>query len=109
MNIEATRILEGIGIEVWANLMTGIPTETKAEVIDTVMMAKEIKKIQKRAILSWAAYTPHPGSDLFKYCTDNDLSLVKKSEDYRRYFEGRMNPKIRGVDYGFLEWAVSQV
>ncbi len=108
MNVEAAKILNDIGITVWANLMVGIPTETKAEVMDTVIMAKAVKDIQPRAILSWASYTPHPGSELFKYCEDNDLSLVKKAEDYRRYFEGKMNPKIKGVDYGFLEWAVSR-
>ena len=107
-NIEATEILNKIGISTWANLMVGIPTETKLEVLETVDMAKRIKTIQPSAILSWASYTPHPGSDLFTYCEENKLSLVKKSEDYRRYFEPD-NPKIKGVDYGFLQWAVSQV
>lgn len=107
-NIEATEILSKIGVSVWANLMVGIPTETKTEVLDTVDMAKKIKTIDPKAILSWASYTPHPGSDLYTYCEDNDLSLIKKSEDYRRYFEPD-NPKIKGVDYGFLAWAVGQV
>lgn len=106
-NIKAAEILNKIGIDIWANLMIGIPTETKAEVIETVVMAKKIKEIQPRAILSWASYTPHPGSYLYDYCKENDLSLIKKASDYRRYFEGRMSPKIKGVDYGFLEWAVS--
>ncbi len=107
-NIEATEILSKIGVSTWANLMVGIPTETKLEVLETVDMAKRIKEIDPKAILSWASYTPHPGSDLYTYCEENDLSLVKKSEDYRRYFEPD-NPKIKGVDYGFLAWAVSQV
>lgn len=107
-NIKAAEILNKIGIDIWANLMVGIPTETKAEVIETVQMAQKIKQIQPRAILSWASYTPHPGSELFDYCQENDLSLIKQASDYRRYFEGRMSPKIRGVDYKFLEWAVSQ-
>jgi len=107
-NIGATEILCQLGISTWANLMVGIPTETRLEVLQTVEMAQRIKAIDPKAILSWASYTPHPGSDLYTYCEDNDLSLVKKSEDYRRYFEPD-NPKIKGVDYNFLAWAVSQV
>src|SRR3972149_7795291 len=106
-NLEAARILNEIGIDIWANLMVGIPTETKAEVIETVQMAKKIKEIQPRAILSWASYTPHPGSELYEYCKEHDLSLVKNSVDYRRYFE-KDNPKIKGIDYQFLSWAIGQ-
>ncbi len=107
-NIKAAEILNEIGIDIWGNLMIGIPTETTSEVIETVQMAKRIKEIQPRAILSWASFTPHPGSDLFEYCKENNLSLIKHSADYRRYFEPN-NPKIKGVDYNFLAWAVSQV
>ena len=107
-NIEAAEILNDIGIDIWSNLMVGIPTETTSEVIETVQMAKRIKEIQPRAMLSWASYTPHPGSDLFEYCKENDLSLIKHSADYRRYFEPN-NPKIKGVDYNFLSWAIGQV
>jgi len=107
-NIEAAAILNDLGISVWSNLMVGIPTETKTEVIETVQMAQKIKAIQPKAILSWASYTPHPGSDLYDYCEEHRLSLVKKSADYRRYFEPD-NPKIKGVDYEFLSWAVAQV
>jgi radical SAM superfamily enzyme YgiQ (UPF0313 family) len=106
-NIKAAEILNKIGVQVWANLMVGIPTETKSEVLDTVLMAQKIKAIQPRAILSWASYTPHPGSDLYNYCEERGLSLVEKSADYRRYFEPD-NPKIKGVDYNFLSWAVAQ-
>jgi len=107
-NLEAARILNGIGIDIWGNLMVGIPTESKAEVIKTIQMAKKIKEIQPQAILSWASYTPHPGSELYDYCKEHDLSLVKNSADYRRYFE-KDNPKIRGIDYQFLSWAIGQV
>ena len=107
-NLEAARILNGLGIDIWGNLMVGIPTESKAEVIKTIQMAKKIKEIQPQAILSWASYTPHPGSELYDYCKEHDLSLVKNSADYRRYFE-KDNPKIRGIDYQFLSWAIGQV
>lgn len=107
-NIKAAEILNKIGIDVWCNLMVGIPTETKSEVIETVQMAQKIKRIQPRAILSWASFTPHCGSDLHDYCEEHDLSLIKKSVDYRRYFEPD-NPKIKGVDYKFLSWAIGQV
>jgi hypothetical protein len=50
-------------------------------------------------------YTPHPGSDLYEYCVENDLSLITSHDQYRR------NPtevKIKGQDYEFLKWALDE-
>jgi len=52
-----------------------------------------------------AFYTPHPGSDLYTYCIENDLSLIQDHGSYRR------NPdeaKIKGVDYDWLAWALTE-
>lgn len=99
-NYEAGRICKRLGIRVWANFMLGIPTETKKEVLETVNMIKRIKPY----VPSPAFYTPHPGSDLYEFCIKNDLSLIKKHEDYKRSPEGR---KIKGVDYEFLGKALA--
>jgi hypothetical protein len=50
-------------------------------------------------------YTPHPGSDLYDYCVEHDLSLITSHDQYRR------NPtevKIKGQDYEFLQWALQE-
>jgi radical SAM superfamily enzyme YgiQ (UPF0313 family) len=100
-NLEAARICKKYGIKVWANYMLGLPTETKEEVMDTVSMLKEIDP-------DWyspAFYTPHPGSDLYDYCIEHDLSLITSHDQYRR------NPwdiKIRGQDHEFLQRALEE-
>ena len=106
-NIRSVEILNSIGIIAWSNIMLGLPTETLNEATETILMAKKIKKIQQRAIISIAVFTPHPGSDLYDYCMERNLSLIKQHSDYRRYFDG--TPKIKGVNYQYLSWAISQI
>jgi len=95
-NIEAGRICHNLGVQIWANYMLGLPTETPEEAMDTVRMLKKIDP----DYYSPAFYTPHPGSDLYTYCIENDLSLITDHDSYRR------NPtelKIKGHDYEFLQ------
>jgi len=101
INLEAARICRKYGIKIWANYMLGLPTETKEEVLETISMLKEIDP----DYYSPAFYTPHPGSDLYDYCIENDLSLITSHDQYRR------NPtevKIKGQDYEFLKWALEE-
>jgi anaerobic magnesium-protoporphyrin IX monomethyl ester cyclase len=99
VNLKAAKISRKYGISVWANYMLGLPTETKEEMLDTISMLKEIDP----DYYSPAFYTPHPGSDLYTYCIENDLSLITSHDQYRR------NPtetKIKGQDPEFLNWAL---
>ncbi len=101
INIKAAKICKKYGIVIWANYMLGIPTETKEEVMETISMLKEIDP----DYYSPAFYTPHPGSDLYDYCIENDLSLITSHDQFRR------NPtemKIKGLDYDFLMWALEE-
>ncbi len=79
--------------------MLGLPTETKEEVLETISMLKLIDP----DYYSPAFYTPHPGSDLYQYCVEHDLSLITNHDDYRRNPTGA---KIKGQDYEFLNWAL---
>ena len=99
-NIAAGRICRKYGIAIWANYMLGLPTETKEEVLETISMLREIDPDYH----SPAFYTPHPGSDLYDYCIENDLSLILDHDSYRRNPDGA---KIKGVDYEWLQWAVA--
>ena len=95
-NIESARILHKYGIKIFANVMLGIPTETREEAMQTFEMVKKIDPETP----SWAFFTPVPGSYLFDYCRDNNLLL-----DDDPALLGRRNPsepKIKGVDYVFL-------
>jgi anaerobic magnesium-protoporphyrin IX monomethyl ester cyclase len=100
-NLAAGQICRKYGIAIWANYMLGLPTETKEEVLETISMLKAIDP----DYYSPAFYTPHPGSDLYDYCIQNDLSLIKDHDSFRR------NPdeaKIKGVDYEWLMWALNE-
>lgn len=100
-NLAAAAVCRKYGIKIWANYMLGLPTETKEEVMDTISMLKEIDP-------DWyspAFYTPHPGSDLYDYCLEHELSLITSHDQFRR------NPwetKIKGQDPEFLQWAVKE-
>jgi len=101
VNLKAAQICRKHGISVWANYMLGLPTETQEEMLDTISMLKEIDP----DYYSPAFYTPHPGSDLYTYCIENDLSLIASHDQYRR------NPtetKIKGQDPEFLNWALAE-
>ncbi|RMF97188.1 MAG: radical SAM protein [Candidatus Schekmanbacteria bacterium] len=100
-NYKAAEICRKYGIKIWANYMIGVPTETKEEVMDTVRMIKKIKPDH----YSPAFYTPHPGSDLFTYCEEHNLSLVKSHDSYRR---NATECKIKGIDYEFLFNALNE-
>ncbi len=100
-NYAAARMCKKYGIRIWANYMLGIPTETNAEVMDTVNMIRSIKPYRP----SPAFFTPHPGSDLYEYCVKNDLSLIKSHKGYSR---SPTEPKIRGLDYTFLQSALKK-
>ncbi len=97
-NLEAATVCRQHGLVIWANYMMGIPTETKEEVMDTVNMIREIDP----DYFSPSFFTPHPGTDLYDYCVENDLSLVADYDSYRR---NPTEPKIKGQDYEFLKWA----
>lgn len=95
-NYKASAICRRYGVRVWANYMLGIPTETKAEALDTLAMIRKIKPYRA----SPAFFTPHPGSDLYKYCEEEGISLIKSHGDYSRSPD---SPKIKGIDYVFLK------
>ena len=78
--------------------MLGIPTETRDEVMDTVNLIREIDP----DYYSPSFFTPHPGTDLYDYCVEHDLSLITDYDSYRR---NPTEPKIKGQDYEFLKWA----
>ena len=97
-NLEAARVCRRYGLAIWANYMLGIPTETQDEVMDTVNLIREIDP----DYYSPSFFTPHPGTDLYDYCIEHDLSLITDYDSYRR---NPTEPKIKGQDYDFLMWA----
>jgi len=100
-NVQAARVCRRYGVAIWANYMIGLPTETKDEVLETVRMMQEIDP----DYYSPAFFTPHPGTDLYDFVAEHDLSRIADYDSYRR---NPTEPKIRGQDYEFLKWAMDE-
>lgn len=96
-NLQAASICRKLEIKVWANYMLGLPTETKQEALETLSMLKKIKPYH----CSPAFYTPHPGSDLYEM--GEKMGLHFDHADHSLYCRGDFKPKIKGVDYQFLQ------
>ena len=81
--------------------MFGTPTETKAEVMDTVNMVRHIRP----EFPSLFIFSPFPGDDLSEYCRQNDLIMVGR---HASYSAKEFTPKIKGVDYRFIAHAIEE-
>jgi len=88
-NYKASEVCRKYGIGIYGNYMLGIPGETPEEMFETAKLIRH----NDANVKGIGYYNPSPGSDLFKYCTDNDLCLTPG--DYIR----TARPRIRGIDY----------
>jgi len=101
-NIMAGEILHKHKIKIIGNFMIGLPTETNAEIQDTVNLANRISP----TIASCSFYSPMPGSYIYEYCKENDLILEK---DFANLSRDPQKPKIKGVDYQFATKALCDI
>ena len=97
MNLKAAEICKKYGIKVFGAFMLGLPGETKEESLATCEMIKAINP--KYKIIFY--FTPIPGTEIYKYCIDNDLMLREDELGIER--TGNYKPKIRGIDYQYLD------
>jgi anaerobic magnesium-protoporphyrin IX monomethyl ester cyclase len=77
----------------WANLMLGIPGETREDAFETIRMLKRMRWVMP----SIAYYAPYPGSALGYQLIVEGRSLMSK-DNYHRYPN---DEKVKGIDYGF--------
>ena len=93
-NLEAAEILHRNEVNIFCNLIVGLPTETESEMRQTLEMAKKIRPAW------WSAnpFASFPGSDLYNYCVENDLLT---DEFYSRTVFP-FQRKIKGLDYGVV-------
>jgi anaerobic magnesium-protoporphyrin IX monomethyl ester cyclase len=77
----------------WANLMLGIPGETREDAFETIRMLKRMRWVMP----SIAYYAPYPGSALGYQLIAEDRSLMTK-ENYHRYPN---DEKVKDIDYQF--------
>lgn len=79
----------------WANIMLGVPGETRKEAFKTMKMLQSMKQ----PIPTLAYYAPFAGSILGHQLMAEGKSLMDP-DDHQRYAG---QPKIKGVDYRFYD------
>ena len=67
-----------VGIPVKGLFMLGYPTETKADIEETINLSRNLKM----DFLATAIVAPYPGTQLYQYCQEHDLFRV---DDWKRY------------------------
>lgn len=77
----------------WANIMLGIPGETREDAFKTMRMLKRMKYV----LPSISFYAPYPGSALGHQLIAEGKSLMSR-DNYHRYPD---DEKVKGVDYDF--------
>ena len=80
---------------VWANIMLGIPGETREDAFKTMRMLRTIRRLDP----SIAYYAPYPGSALGYQLIAEGKSLMTR-DDYHRY---PREEKVKGIDYTFYK------
>lgn len=67
--LAACEIIRKCGIKVGAFFQIGFPYETEATLADTVSVMKKVKASR----LIYSIFTPHPGTEAYDFCRQNDL------------------------------------
>jgi radical SAM superfamily enzyme YgiQ (UPF0313 family) len=100
INNGAASLAKRLGIFVQANMMFGIPTETKEEVEMSIDM---IKHNLDGFVICPSIFTPYPGSDLAKLVVDKGWNDVANSYEYQRGAGGRkLKEEAFGYSYNWL-------
>lgn len=87
-------------MKIWANIMFGAPTETRAEVMDKVRMVWKIKPDH----VSTSYFTPTPGSGMAEDIEKRGLAMV---DPYNGSCRTPTAAKVKGIDYEWLTRAIA--
>jgi anaerobic magnesium-protoporphyrin IX monomethyl ester cyclase len=100
-NFKAAEICHKYGIKIWANYILGVPTDTGWHKEDDLMTVEGVLRVNP-VHYSPALYTPVPGSVLYDFYKNNNL-IIGYEDNERLSDRGAMAPKIKDVDYEFLQ------
>ncbi len=79
--------------KLWANIIVGIPGETREDAFKTMRMVKSMRYV----LPSFSYYAPYPGAALGYQLIAEGKSLMNE-ENRDRFLNGE---KVKGVDYAF--------
>ncbi|HDY72371.1 MAG TPA: hypothetical protein ENH50_11985 [Nitrospirae bacterium] len=100
-NFRAAEICHKHGVKIWANYILGVPTDTGWHKEDDLMTVEGVLRINP-VHYSPAFYTPVPGSMLYDFYKNED-QILGEEDNERLSNRGAMAPKVKGVDYEFLQ------
>lgn len=100
-NFRAAEICHKHGVKIWANYICGVPTDTGWHKEDDLMTVEGVLRVNP-VHYSPAFYTPVPGSVLYDFYKNNDLIIGEENTE-RLSNRGAMAPKVKCVDYDFLQ------
>jgi len=105
--LEKLAILSKYSVRVWTSFMIGLPTETWDEIMDTVRLAIRGTQVNPRIIISFYAYVPWPGSELYNLAVKEGFEPPKSVEGWSRlnwdmfeekHWSSKLGPKdLRGM------------
>jgi anaerobic magnesium-protoporphyrin IX monomethyl ester cyclase len=100
-NKESVRISRKYGIKTYATIMYGLPTETREESLATANMINEINP--EYTMVFW--FFPIPGTEIHKYCVENDLILEGVS-DRTIQRTATHKPTLKNIDYDYIYYSL---
>lgn len=93
-NFEAAQFLNDHGIRIFSNTIMGAPRpDTKWHIEDDWRNIEALKLI-KPSFASWSIFTAVPGSELYQWCIDNNLTVAKNTG-----IRAADENKIKGISY----------
>lgn len=96
-NIKAAKICRKYGIKIFGTFMYGLPTETKEDSLATYNMIKEISPEHPSPFF----FLPIDGTEIHKYCYDNDL-ILDNVKDRTIARTGVFTPALKNIDYDYI-------
>jgi len=96
-NKEAVRISRKYGIKTYATIMYGLPTETREDSLATCKMIEEANPEYTQVF--W--FLPIPGTDIYKYCIENDL-ILPGVLDRTIARTATFIPNLKNIDYDYI-------
>lgn len=100
-NYKAAEICNKHKIDIGANVLVGIPTQTDEDIQKMYNFIKGIRP----TLLYYNVLSPFPGTEIARYCKENNL--IGPDIPYERYEVGQIlrNGLIKGIDYNRVrEW-----
>jgi|GEM_PF-600077 len=92
--------LRDAGITPLYSFMYNVPGETEEDLVDTARLAEWIYRTDTRARIGFYAYTPYPGTPLYKDALERGFTPPLSLRDWAHLsLSNELNPKLRDLYY----------